>query len=60
MEKKKIKTNVLLFMIIGLIAMGILNGLMYKFNLSELSVIIIDIIYAVVLGLSLRILNRKS
>ena len=59
MEKKKMKNTVLLLMIIGLIVMGILNGFMYKFKISDTAIVVIDITYAIILGLSLRGLNRK-
>ena len=49
MEKKK--------MILGLVLMGIMNSLLYKFELTDISIIVIDIVYAITLGASLRKLN---
>ena len=59
MENKKMKRSVLLFMLIGLAAMGVFNTLMWS-HLSEFSIYIIDILYASLLGLLLRKLNRRS
>ncbi len=57
MEKKKMKNSVVFLMILGLVLMGIMNSLLYKFELTDISIIAIDIVYAITLGASLRKLN---
>jgi hypothetical protein len=57
MEKKKMKNSVVFLMILGLVLMGIMNSLLYKFELTDISIIVIDIVYAITLGASLRKLN---